>query len=511
MTIKGVTISMATITVSNTTTANYSTIQEAINAAKAGDTITVSSGTYNEAITINKSLTLLGAGANINPIEGGRSTGESILTGTYPVTITASDVTLNGFEIQGFRYGVNIPSSGFDEPSYLLQNINISYNWIHSTGAWVGINAEPGTLRNYTISHNIIFVSSTTNTDDPYALAAISFSGGATSSPTYENVTVSNNSITNLSNEYGIFAGADPSSYLINGITISCNHFKNTSTGSNFNIGNILNGEFTNNVVEDTVGTIGISGGSITDNNFINGGHLNLWGTEYGFTRPSANLNITNNIFSDEVFGLGIKIRTGSLSYTININENAFLNSNIGPSTPPDYSKGYLIINDGIGTVNATLNWWDSELGVAGNSGEISGAVTVAPYISQNLIDPDSQVTSTCWPLSTLPDPQPGYYPLAATGISYIGKTQFKKCECIILIARVSYTSGNGSGFPVEFNVCHRSYRTHTLPTGIAYVCLDRLSPGLYNGHICSGSLKTNFTFSVGGCSTRPIQLPPQN
>lgn len=109
MTIKGVTISMATITVGNTTTANYSTIQEAINAAKAGDTITVSSGTYNEAITINKSLTLLGAGANINPIEGGRSTGESILTGTYPVTITASDVTLNGFEIQGFRYGVNIP------------------------------------------------------------------------------------------------------------------------------------------------------------------------------------------------------------------------------------------------------------------------------------------------------------------------------------------------------------------------------------------------------------------
>jgi hypothetical protein len=48
---------------------NYSTIQEAVNAASAGDTIYVRNGTYNEMVTINKdSLTLVGdkQGAFIN-------------------------------------------------------------------------------------------------------------------------------------------------------------------------------------------------------------------------------------------------------------------------------------------------------------------------------------------------------------------------------------------------------------------------------------------------------------
>ncbi len=39
---------------------NYTTIQEAVNAGTSGDTIYVGSGTYNEAVYINKGVHLVG-------------------------------------------------------------------------------------------------------------------------------------------------------------------------------------------------------------------------------------------------------------------------------------------------------------------------------------------------------------------------------------------------------------------------------------------------------------------
>jgi len=47
----------------------FSTIQAAINAASAGDTINVAAGTYEEQITIDKSLSIVGPNAGIDPIQ----------------------------------------------------------------------------------------------------------------------------------------------------------------------------------------------------------------------------------------------------------------------------------------------------------------------------------------------------------------------------------------------------------------------------------------------------------
>jgi len=48
---------------------DYPTIQQAINHAKDGDTIKVLAGVYRENIIVNKSISIIGDGANITIID----------------------------------------------------------------------------------------------------------------------------------------------------------------------------------------------------------------------------------------------------------------------------------------------------------------------------------------------------------------------------------------------------------------------------------------------------------
>ncbi len=82
----------ADINVDDSGGADYTSIQAAINAANASDTINVASGTYNENIVVNKSLTIIGAG-NANTKIIGVNNNENT------VEITSNDVYITGFRI----------------------------------------------------------------------------------------------------------------------------------------------------------------------------------------------------------------------------------------------------------------------------------------------------------------------------------------------------------------------------------------------------------------------------
>jgi hypothetical protein len=87
------------INVINTTqNKGYNTIQVAIEDATAGDTIKVSAGTYNEALSIGKSLTILGVNADNDARKPTFLDAGSIVTGG--IKITAGDVTIKGLTIE---------------------------------------------------------------------------------------------------------------------------------------------------------------------------------------------------------------------------------------------------------------------------------------------------------------------------------------------------------------------------------------------------------------------------
>ena len=78
----------------------YASIQAAVNAAGAGDTVLVASGTFTETVTVTKELDIIGAKHGIDGAASGRGvgtgTGETTLEGKLVIDTTA-DVTVDGF------------------------------------------------------------------------------------------------------------------------------------------------------------------------------------------------------------------------------------------------------------------------------------------------------------------------------------------------------------------------------------------------------------------------------
>jgi len=201
---------------------DYATIQAAIDAASSGDTIIVASGTYEEEVKImDKSLTLLGAQADVPIVNGEREGEESVIRGKgtgprYPyswcvVRIQNSNVVVNGFTIENGQRAIAIQGSSIRREG--ISDILISYNYIEESGK-DGIFRD-NAAANVIIDHNYIASNSrgiatnggsTTITDNTFYDngQGITFNGGDPYSvyfpdydePNYPTV-ISGNSFTN--------------------------------------------------------------------------------------------------------------------------------------------------------------------------------------------------------------------------------------------------------------------------------------------------------------------------
>ena len=146
----------------------YATIQGAISASTAGQTVEVDGGTYVEDVALNKDITLQGAGAGISVISGpiGGSDGAA-------VRISATGATVDGFTLT--REGNNATDwndSGLNFAGVAIQGqavtgTTVSNNLITGNRTAIDINNSNGhTVRNNVITENhtgLIFRNQTDN------------------------------------------------------------------------------------------------------------------------------------------------------------------------------------------------------------------------------------------------------------------------------------------------------------------------------------------------------------
>jgi hypothetical protein len=338
----------ATLTVGNATSlpcaGTYPTISAAVAAAASGDTIQVCPGAYNESVTINKPLTLLGAKAGVDA-RTRATTGESIINSSCsPVQIFADNVVLDGFTVQGSTdldpctiAGIYTNPGGFGyDGGYQIRN-NIVQNNI------IGIEMDNTGVLPAKVEHNLI---RNNNNPGPDGGTGIDTNFGA------NKVTVNANKfVGNTNSAIGNFGGGS-------NLTFSNNEFdaNRRAIGVFAVTSSTITGNLMHNSTDPATADIrffgGVTGVAITCNTLTNGAGRGIRIDDECPGCPNSSITINNNNISGYPVA-GLQVDT--LSYA-----------------------------GGPASLDATNNWWGSATGptIATNPGGTGEAI----------IDPDGVV-----------------------------------------------------------------------------------------------------------------------
>ena len=313
---------------------NYTVIQDAIDASSHGDTIFVYNGTYNEHVTVDRTLSLVGEDRNGSIIDGGGV--------GFVVNVTADWVNISGFTVTGSGEDTVASDAGIQLSYAWYCNIshnNVSSNNMHGiklfhsyhnlvannsvySNGWTGITLGAS-------NDNLVFknlVSSNT-----YGISV-----GAS-----RNVVITNNTVLDtMFHGVGIHSSRNvivTGNMLVNnGIDISGNHVVYWNTHE-IDTSNLINGKPTyywkdvtggrvpsdagqvilancmgvlveeQNIRNSTTGIIlGFSSGNVVTNNTISD---SKWGIELWY---SGNNQILNSTFSNMRTGVSVWYSTGN-------------------------------------------------------------------------------------------------------------------------------------------------------------------------------------------------------
>lgn len=155
---------------------NYTKIQDAIDNASDGDTVFVydDSSPYCENIVVEKSITIQGENKNSTIIQGTNH--------TYGVNITVDTVSIRGFTIQNFSFGIYLTSnhnrisnniirenycgigSHYDNlstsvPSFIGHNVIINNLIINNSNGIFGVSGWNNTIQENNISLNYMGIT----------------------------------------------------------------------------------------------------------------------------------------------------------------------------------------------------------------------------------------------------------------------------------------------------------------------------------------------------------------
>lgn len=357
----------ATLTVGNASSGSclhgFTTIQSAVTAASAGDTIQVCPGIYSELVTVDKTLTILGAQAAVDartrsvPLtsESGVGSGEGAFQ------IEADNVVIDGFTIQGVNTDQHVDPAALGAGIWMNPGSNapdhggakIRNNIIQNN--IIGIELDNDGMFQARVEHNLV------QNNNANAAGADNGTGIDTNFGLSNAVIDSNKIAGNINSGIDAFAGGS-------NITISNNEFDTNRRAIGWV--NVTSSMITRNNIHNSNDPAtadirlfgGVSGLSITCNNLAAGAGRAIRIDDAGFFNvPDPNSAITinkNNLSGYPVAGLEVD------------------------------SGGY---TGGPATLDATNDWWSSSSGPTiasnpGGTGEViidpDGVVKYSPFLT---------------------------------------------------------------------------------------------------------------------------------
>ncbi|UCE36279.1 MAG: right-handed parallel beta-helix repeat-containing protein, partial [Thermoplasmata archaeon] len=301
---------------------DYPTIQEAINAAKDGDTVYVYSGIYYENVLINKALNLTGENKEFTIINGGGA-GNTVHISANWVNITGFTITADHPNVDGLVVNSDhdtIAGNKFSTTEigiYILNSsaINIFDNIMDSNGIYI-----EGDQLEYWNTHEID--KSNIVNDKPIHYwknqieGIVPSDGGQVILANCTNVIVEGQMIANV--YVGIYLGFSFNNFIINNGVSACRgrHSINLYRSS----GNNLIGNF----VENNAG-IGLYLHHSHENNISGNTFMNNYFDCIRFTNSHRNYITGNFIYSPFGIGDGIHLEHSDGNYIIS--NNASFNS----------------------------------------------------------------------------------------------------------------------------------------------------------------------------------------
>ena len=435
---------------------HFAKIQDGINAVAAGGIVHVAGGTYNENVTINKTISLIGSGSTSG------STTTTTLQGTGSgngILINASNIFIDGFEIKNYSIGIRSYGRPSNFGNLTIKNCNIhhntqngilllydTFNTIDIENILIQDNSQNGMgLTNNINITNLIIKDSRLTSNGQHGLY------------------FAQSNISNIDIQDSYFEGSTTNGF--SGITFGTTKsiigtFKMTGGSLSYNKGcglsivqkphiftSIeLDGVLINNNNESGI----MLGGGLSTNDltiknctFLNNAweHLDLSGGWFGSFSATL-ININNNFFKT---GPWCAIYAGSSGNftTVKINYNYFIGSNFG------------IFNLTSKVFDARYNWWGDESGPSGvgpgTGDEVTANVDYSPWLVPNI-----SVTK-----SDSPDPVAQGMPLTYTINWSMGSTWATWDGTTISNTAVNIPSGLTFG-----NVSLKD----TLPSEVTYV-----------------------------------------
>ncbi len=326
----------------------YSTIQDGVNAAASGNTLMVAAGTFNESINISKSVKLYGAQYGV--CAASRSGTESIINCTNGIGVNASNVTIDGFTIQGqtssttpgFGYAVYMKPNSTG--TQLLNNI-IQNNRVGSSLSNTGTNPT-----SVLVSCNLF----ATNNNSGSASGNGIYTDNGTAGGALSNVAIIGNTFSGNTNA-GILMDMVNLASTASNISISSNIF--SGDGSAVVLHYVSNSSFSSNVISGSAGSDCYVGGGVTNFNFNNNDLSHV-------TTGTAGIKITNAF--------------GGNNSNITVNENRFT-AYSGTVNAINVASGYPS-----GNLSATCNWFGTT-NASTIASQISGSVIYTPYLASGI------------------------------------------------------------------------------------------------------------------------------